>query len=292
MLIMTIIITLLLLWTVQYLYRVKRDLQLLKRDLAQIVASDTNMRLVTSTTDKDLVQFAAVVNDLLAQHRLVEREIKTANRKFKQGITNISHDLRTPLTSAKGYIGLIKTAPEDKRLAYLAIVEERLESLTYLMNQLFDYTQLVEGKRLLKLQKINLTDLIQNEMLSHYDVLTEQQFSVNLNISPDCWLITDEELFRRLIQNLLANVLKHGTDFIDVSLDEHGLVMKNKFDDGAELDMTQIFDRFYTNDESRQKGQTGLGLAIVKEIVTLIGGCIKAYVEKDVFVIEITFKNK
>ena len=143
MIIAVIILSLALIVCAALVVLLKRDIRLLNHTLRTIEKSDTNMRATTETFDKDISELCNTINDILDKQKQVIISSDKSNREFRQAITNISHDLRTPLTSAIGYIQMIKSGntPDDKKREYLDVIENRLKSLANLMNSLFEYTQ-------------------------------------------------------------------------------------------------------------------------------------------------------
>ena len=278
-------------WSILYIFRLKRDVRSIKASLQKIKSMDTNMRLTTSTFDKDVTNLACEMNDILHKQKELRLESERMNREFRQGITNISHDLRTPLTSASGYIGLIKSdkVSEAQKLAYLEIVENRLISLASLMSELFEYTQIVEGKMALELESVDVCSLVQEELVSFYDVLVQGNFDVKVDIPEKAvQLIVDRAKLQRVIQNLMGNVLKHGIDELLVKVDPNGgMTFTNKVADLEGLDVGQMFERFYTSDTARSDQTTGLGLAISKALIEQMGGRIVASLEADLLTVEV-----
>jgi len=283
---LTILLGLALLACLIYLVRVKRDISAMNEKLEIIQENETNLRLTSSTFDKDVARLAVLVNATLDKERQLIILSERANREFKQGITNISHDLRTPLTSSLGYIQMMKTgnlAPE-KEQKYIQIIESRLSDLSGLMNELFDYTQIMEGKIQPVLEKVNISNLLAETAFSYYEEFTQADFQVEMDISETPVVATlDPHLLQRVFQNLIKNVLSHGSQYFSVKLlaDERTVVFSNKIDKPNELDVERLFERFYTSDASRTSKRTGLGLAITKELIGQMNGEIWAELQGD-----------
>ena len=279
------------LWSIVYVLRLKRDVRSIKGSLQKIKEMDTNMRLTTSTFDKEVMGLAQEMNEILDRQKEVRMESERVNREFRQGVTNISHDLRTPLTSASGYIGLIRSdkISDEKKLEYLEVVEGRLISLANLMSELFEYTQIVEGKIKLDLELVDACDLVREEIASFYDALVEGDLDVTVDIPETAvHLIIDRARLQRVVQNLMANVVKHGNDFLIVKVSPNGiLTFANKVADLKGLDVDRMFERFYTSDVSRNSQKTGLGLAITKALVEQMGGKVVASLEDDLLTIDV-----
>jgi len=281
-------------WSFVYILRLKGDVRKIKASLQKIKGTDTNIRLTTSTFDRDITGLILEVNEILNQQQEILINSERVNRKFLQGITNISHDLRTPLTSASGYIELIKSKNLDdkKRFEYLEIVQNRLMVLAHLMNELFDYTQIVEGKTDLKLESVDVCSLIRDELASFYDILTQAGFEVVVDIPNQViMLITDPANLRRIVWNLMSNMAKHGVEFFRVKVNSDGVMtFTNKVANANELEVERLFERFYTSDTSRTSQKTGLGLAITKALVEKMGGEIHAWLDGNMLNIKVDMK--
>lgn len=282
-------------WSLVYILRLKGDVRKIKISLQKIKGTDTNIRLTTSTFDRDITGLILEVNEILNQQQEILINSERVNREFLQGITNISHDLRTPLTSASGYIELIKSKNLDdkKRFEYLEMVHGRLMALAHLMDELFDYTQIIENKTDLKLQAINVCSLISDELASFYDTLTQAGFEVVVDIPNQViMLITDPENLRRIVWNLMSNMAKHGVEFFRVKVNSDGVMtFTNKVANANELEVERLFERFYTSDTSRTSQKTGLGLAITKALVEKMGGEIHAWLDGNMLNIKVDMKT-
>jgi len=294
MLFIVIFLSAALLWSIGYILRLKKDVRGIKASLQKIKSMDTNMRLRTSTFDADVASLAHEMNEILDQQQEVLVENERVNREFRQGITNISHDLRTPLTSASGYIGLIKSdkITDEKKLEYLDVVAGRLMSLANLMSELFDYMQMVEGKVEFELEAVDLCRLVREEVASFYDALVQGNFEVAVDIpEQSLQLISAPAQLQRVIHNLMGNVLKHGTGYFAVKVNPPGeVIFTNKVADVTGLEVKRMFDRFYTADTSRHHQLTGLGLAITKALVEKLGGEIRARLDGDMLSIAVIIR--
>ncbi len=275
-----------------YIFRLKRDIASINKSLQTIKNAHTNMRLTTITFDKDVCDLSIAVNDVLDKQQQLVIESEKASNEFRQGITNISHDLRTPLTSAVGYIQMMKSnkVTESKKLEYLDIIENRLRSLTALMKELFDYTQVVEGKLDVNLEKVNIGNVLCEQLSSFYEDFSQKGFQVEVDIpNTPVFAVCDAHLLARVSQNLIKNVLAHGTERFELVVQEteRTIIFRNKVADLGGLEVDRLFERFYTTDASRSSKRTGLGLAITKEIVLSMDGEISACVEGDMLSIRI-----
>ncbi len=272
----------------------KKDISLINRELQLIYKTNTNKRLTTKTFDKEVCGLCNTVNNGLDKQKLIIMKNERSTREFRQAITNISHDLRTPLTSATGFMQMLKSdkTPEEKKAEYIDIVERRLKFLAELMNNLFEYTQIIEGNHITEEEDINICNELRNIISTYYENFTGKDFTVETSI-PDTPVIVycDLGAFQRIVQNLMNNVL---VDYfsLTVDIDTNEIIFRNKISDPGKLDVGSLFQRFYKADYSRTSGTTGLGLAIAKELVQSMGGDIRAHVEKKVLSIHVCLKFK
>jgi len=237
------------------------------------------------------------MNKILDKYMQIRISNIKSNREFQQVITNISHDLRTPLTSAIGYTQMIQSdkTDEQKKREYIRIIEYRLKVLSNLTNNLLEYARLIEEATPLKNEKINLNNLLLDTVSTFYDQFREKDYKVNLNISNEVlYFIGDVSLFERIFMNLIQNALLYGTEVFEVFLDADSgiLEFRNKITDPEEVEVENILERFYTADKSRSNKSVGLGLAIVKELVTKMKGHIVASMMGDFLCIRIELLNQ
>jgi signal transduction histidine kinase len=276
---------------VRAVWPIKRELRRLRRQLDGIIQTDTNAHLTVATSDKDVAALTASINAMLERNRRDLFEKGRAEAALKRAVTNISHDLRTPLTSALGYLQMLEqrdVAP-DERERYLATIHGRLDALSALMNSLFEFAQVMESSAELDIQNINVCNVLRDSLSEFYTELESKGFIVDANI-PDTPVLRlcDEDALRRVFQNLIKNVCVHGREYLRIRLDGGAIEIANKADGLDELDAGRIFDRFYTADASRTSKNTGLGLAIAGELTERMGGCISACVTDELLVMQVT----
>jgi len=255
--------------------RLKSDIRQVSNRLGDIIVSDTNAQLTTITTDKDMAALAKNANVMLAKSRKDFYAARRTEADLKRAITNISHDLRTPLTSAKGYLQMLEGGTADNPARYLKIVQGRLETLTALMDNLFALSKAMEGT--LTIRKVNIGNTLRDVLSDSYVELENKGFTVE-SLIPDTpiYALCDEDALKRVLQNLIKNAYVHGKDYLRVELKDTIIEITNKADGLKDLDISSIFDRFYTADAARTDKRTGLGLAIAKELTEKMDGSITA----------------
>jgi signal transduction histidine kinase len=278
-----------------YLIALKRDIRSMTAQLGYMQRTPTNATLTTSSFDRELSSLALAANELLERHKADALHYRQADATLRQELTNISHDLRTPLTSASGYLQLMESAEtsEAKRAEYAAIVQAKLAALSALLDQLFEFTQTIEGNKL-QLDRVNVSNSARDVLAAFYDDFVQSGFDVRIEIpEAPLFAVADADALRRVFSNLTQNALKHGTGSFEVDLegtedaerlDERGgvrVTFRNTVENVGLLDIAHIFDRFYTSDASRTQRSTGLGLAIAKSLVEDMGGTVEASIEGD-----------
>ncbi|MCL2189416.1 MAG: HAMP domain-containing histidine kinase [Defluviitaleaceae bacterium] len=285
----------------------KKDLRTTGKKLASIAVIDTNEQLTTRTFDRDISALTKTINEVLVRSRDEHIEVQRIESVLKRAITNISHDLRTPITSAKGFIQMLESvfAASDGESAaeglyyttntvttckrYLSVVHGRLDALAILMDNLFAFTQAVEGN--ISLTRVNAGNVLRDALSGAYGALQMRNFAVESNI-PDAphFVEADEDALKRVVLNLISNAYTHGCDVLRISLEAGVITVANRVHDGAKIDTLQIFDRFYTADASRTHKHTGLGLAIARELAEKMGGTISAEITGEDFTIRVALR--
>ena len=258
--------------------------------------SDTNMLLTSAVHIGKTEEVIAQVNKVIAVKRQRQEQLLRENRSYRDSITCISHDIRTPLTSAKGYIQMLSDSAvsEAKKEEYARIVERRLNDLADLLDQLFLYARMEAGEFSLDIVSFNASNVFAETVSLFYEDFVKKDCEPHVYIVPKpCRLRADRQAFVRIVENLIKNALVHGTGGYELAIYQEGnqAVMRvaNKTESIEQEDMERIFDRFYTTDRSRSRRTTGLGLAIVKELTERMGGAAWACLENGVFSVEIRF---
>ena len=265
------------------------------RQLRELKEKKTNSLVHSSngTADRLIMEINELLRSTRSEHIAYERK----NHALEQMMTNISHDLRTPLTSALGYIDIIQHSDisEEEKERELAIIEKRLLRLEELLDSFFELSKMISGGRKPKSDALNLVSVIEEAVVHYYDDYTAAERQIIL----DCpvhrlKICSDSSLLMRIFDNLINNALKHGTGDLSIKLiqgENVGIVFRNGVGT-PEPDMEHIFDEFYTTDISRTKGNTGLGLAIAKQFTEMLGGSISADREGDDFIMTVILPGK
>jgi len=266
----------------------KKSIKEIKEMITFSANTDTNSIITVSSSDKDIKKLANTLNIELKKIRKKEIEYKVGNQELKKIITNISHDLRTPLTAIKGYIDLIKNNNEsDKQYEYMEIIERKTNDVIVLTEQLFDFSKTMDLEINIKKEKNKINNILEEAIANYYVVFKEKNIKPKIEITEkNIYRNIDRNTILRVFENILSNVYKYSNGDFKVVLDENGkIIFSNK---ATSLDATtveKIFNRYYTVQNAKKS--TGVGLSIAKQLVELNGGTINAKYIKSYLIIEI-----
>jgi len=279
-----------------YVFLEKAEIKRLKKELDFIMSNDTNRILHTEFNSKELKEFVSAVNMYLSEIQKRKTEIEHKNNNLMVMMRNISHDLRTPLTSAAGYTDLILNSDltEDEKISEMKIVEARLKRLTELVDSFFEFSKILTTNKEIELETVNLIGILEECIGNFYEDYKKENREVDFITSNNKISIsTNRTMLSRIFENLISNALKYGSGNLTIEvISENADVIRISFTNriiDKDLDTGRIFDDFYTTDISRTKGSTGLGLAIAKEFTEQLNGNIEAHIEDDKLVIDTTF---
>lgn len=266
----------------------KNEIKNISRQLKEIKAKNTNELVHTMSGQKACGELIDEINSLLKRVRDNRIEYQQKNHALDQMITNISHDLRTPLTSAMGYIRIIQNSnlSEDEKHRELAIIENRLIRLEELLNSFFEFSQIISNEKAPEKTELNMIAVLEESIAHYYDDYSSKNREIIFKCKQHKLTVySNKNMLLRIFDNLIGNALKHGIGNLWITLDCSDAIriqFENELQD-SNMDVDHIFDEFYTTDISRTKGNTGLGLAIAKQFTQLLGGKISAEYDGKMF---------
>lgn len=277
-----------------YLFLLKKEIRRTANKLHNIEGEQSNTLLNKEFDDKDINQLTSEINILLKSINEREASVYSKNNSLQTMITNIAHDLRTPLTSALGYIDIILNSDlsKEEEESELRIIEERLKKLEELINSFFEFSKIISNNENIKLEKVNLIATIEKSMLNYYEDFEKDKRKIDfVNNENKIDLLSNKELLTRIFDNLIGNSYKHSNSDLKIELKADSKI-QIKFINSLlypELDTERMFDEFYTVDISRTKNNTGLGLAIAKEFTEQLNGKIYAIKRNEMLEIIVEF---
>lgn len=269
---------------------IKSEIANIEKSLSIILNSDTNNLITVSSNDKSLKKLATSLNKSLKTLRKLELEYKQGNQELKTSITNISHDLRTPLTAIRGYLDLIdKDNFTNKQLEYIKIIDNKVKDLTELTEQLFDFSKSIDIYNEMERKNICINNILEDSIVSFYGLFKEHNISPKIEICEEKIIrLLNENMVKRIFENIISNAIKYSEDDFKIKLKSNGTIEfsnKTKLLDVTSLE--KIFNRYYT--VKNAKKSNGIGLSIAKQLVELNNGNIKAKYENNYLIFEINF---
>lgn len=278
-----------------YLWIYQRQVKNICRQLAFLKEHDSNMMVSRDVDYGGIGALVDVLNEFLVIRRKERKHYLEKEKIIADTYINLSHDIRTPLTSLDGYFQLLAgdcNLEDQKR--YLAIIQERIQSLNDMLEELFMFTKLKNTSYDLELSSCCMNRILKDTIFSYYEEWMKHEITPEFQIAEELFYIEgNPQALRRVIRNIIKNGLDHGNKNIQVSLQkvENRVCMEisNQVINIEEIDISRVFDRFYKADKARSKNSTGLGLAIAKEFVLRMNGEIEAEVRGSQFCVRIFF---
>ena len=263
----------------------------LSRQMEEKIRSGSMKRIGVNFFSKTILRLHNQIENLFQEVEQNQLIMKREKRTLDMAISNIAHDIRTPLTIASGYTQQLIKNPEpnpetlNKIAHHLDLVSKRLETL-------LEYRHLMEGAVKPKLEELDLSTFITKKTLAYYDVFQSSHIVLDFNVEPGLKTTTDEDLLDRIIQNLLGNVLKHGKEKARLSLkkEENRLVLEiDNLVKKPIKNIDNLSNRFYSENMSDTEESSGLGLYITEELVHLLGSEMKLATDGEWFSVFIYF---
>ena len=259
--------------------------------LSEHLSSDTNQLITVSSSDKHVRHLASEIAKQLTELRRQRRQYISGDRELKEAVTNISHDLRTPLTAICGYLELLEAEEmTDNTRRYVEQIATRTESLKALTEELFRYS-VVSSVSALSYEKINVGRVLEDTLISFYGAFEQKNITPNISL-PEGAIIRslDKSALSRIFGNIISNAVKYSDGDFTVTMSDTGkITFSNTASELSSVDVGKLFDRFYTVDSARKS--TGLGLSIAKLLTERMGGCISADYKGNTLSITLSFKG-
>ena len=271
------------------IYLLKKSASELADNLSERIDADTNTLLTVSHRDKHILKLTGVINSELKKLRADQLRYKQGDAEIKTAVTNISHDLRTPLTAISGYLELLEReekTPEVNR--YLNIIGGRVENMKKLTEELFRYSVVMSTEEL-KPEKLDIKKALEDALLSFYGSFSAKGAEPCINMPDEAVMRSlNPDALNRIFSNIINNALKYSDGDFSVTLYKDGKITFSNKAKGLDPIITgKLFDKFFTVEASRNS--TGLGLSIAKHLTQAMGGSITGEYTDEKLVITLSF---
>ena len=255
----------------------KKSVREITTAFPRILEQESNTTIGISSHDRDLRQLTDCVNRQLCRLREERLLYRQGNTELKNAVTNLSHDLRTPLTAICGYLDLMQKSDDpEKNARYLAVIRERTELMKQLTEELFRYSVILSDERDPETEEVFVNQLLAESIGSFYPALTARGITPEISITEQRVVrrVNRAELLR-VFTNLLNNAVKYSSGDLRITLSGDGeMTFSNTAKELTAVQVAQLFDRFYTVEAARYS--TGLGLSIARTLAERMGGTITA----------------
>ena len=276
-----------------YLLVLRHSLREAAEELDEKLRTDTNTLISISSGDRAMQSLVTHINRQLQALRRERLRLHSGNAELTAAVTNISHDLRTPLTAICGYLDLLEQEPQTEAAArYLTVIRERTDAMRALTEELFRYSVLTATADELHTEPVCLNDVLEQSLAGFYGALSARGITPSVQLPEEKVLRPlDAAALRRVFDNILSNAAKYSDGDLAVVLAPDGKVtFSNRASALSRVEAARLFDRFYTVDSAR--GSTGLGLSIAKLLTEKLHGTISADYENEKLRICIAFPTE
>lgn len=267
----------------------RRELTNITCQLEESTHFDDSQLILVRTDDAQLIELLNQLNQFVESNRAQRGQFVQMEQSMKRMLSNISHDVKTPLTVIAGYVEMLQMQPEQseaERVRILTQVEEKVNEMIAFIQTFFDLAKLEAGDVEIELNEVNATEVCKQQLLRFYDMIESRGLEVEIDL-PDhaVYVLANVDALQRVFDNLISNVLRYGADGGVIGLrliESETTVSLELFDRGVgirESDQELIFERMFTLEESRNKNfqGSGLGLTITKRLIEQMQGSITVH---------------
>ena len=257
-------------------------LRAISNKLEKIIETDSGEQVTVFTENKELMELAAQINALLDKYSKTKADYRRSEITSKKMLSNISHDIKTPMTVILGYLEIMRLS-ETHSGEMLKKVEHKAQSVMELINQFFTLSKIESGDMDIDLSRVDICEICRESVLDFYELLSNKKFHVEVDIpETSVYIQGNQEALQRILFNLISNVIRYGADgkYLGIFLRNDGEnVYVDVTDKGKGIDKAfaeRIFDRLFTMEDSRNRNiqGNGLGLTIAKNLALRLGGTI------------------
>ncbi|AFJ64002.1 sensor histidine kinase [Bacillus velezensis] len=264
----------------------RTEIKYIRNKLRKVVNEETGERLLLNTEDKYIKSLLIQINRLLDHNQKIKGNYNSIELSMRKMLSNISHDLKTPLTVILGYIEMInndKSLTSEKVMSLLKTVNLKTVEVLALINRFFELVKLESGDKKLNSSRIDICEVSRKIILDYYEILISKEFEVVIDIPDDSVFVSgDEDAIERVLNNLITNAIQYGSDGKMVGLkiritdNDVFVEISDKGKGINEMHKDRVFERMYTLEDSRNTNYqgSGLGLTITKRLVEQMEGSI------------------
>lgn len=248
--------------------------------LEEIQDTDSDENVMVFTDNKVLMDLAAQINRLLENQRKVKVDFRRSEIASKKMLSNISHDIKTPMTVILGYLEIMRLNGSGENEMLLK-VEQKARRVMELINQFFTLAKLEAGDTDIEISKIDVCEICRENVLDFYELLTQKEFRVEVDIPEEAVFVRgNKDALQRILFNLISNVVRYGTDgkYMGIFLrSDKKYIYIDVVDKGKGIDKAfaqNVFERLFTMEDSRNREiqGNGLGLTIAQNLAHQLGG--------------------
>ena len=280
-------------------FLLSKNIKEVSKDFMEISQDiERNRRLTLNSPNKNLENLLMYINEYLEKTQ--KEKIKSINREreIRKEIENISHDLRTPLTSILGYLELMRDddTTQEEQVEYISIIERKSKALQNLIQTFYDVSRLEANDYKMNMEVIDIHKELMEHMLLYYNDFEKRNLNVNIDMIDECVNIEgDIKSIERIFNNLIQNAIKYSKSSLEVQLNKNkeyvNITFVNDIENLEEKDVDNLFNRFYMKDESRHNHSSGLGLTVTKLLIETMNGEIDAFIKDNYIYFNLKFKT-
>lgn len=299
---MTIVIAVMAAAAGMIVIRYQRQVDSICRQLQFIKSHQTNMKVTADGMRFGMGRLADELNDLLLETDEKRRNVESQETVIRETVANLSHDIRTPLTSLDGYVQLLEEdlSGEDQT-RYIGIIRKRIAALRGILDELFLYAKLQDNAYLPEMERVELNQIVYDTVFSFYEDCKSRGLEPQISVCEErVYTNGNEMMIGRMLQNMIKNSLEHGKSDVSICLETRGKQIvfscANRTEHAEQIDMDRVFERFYRADGARTVGaqahsSTGLGLSIARSLAEKMGAVMSASLDEDVFTVTVFFNR-
>ena len=275
-----------------YLIFIFKEMKHINEQMSYVISNDTNAEITTTSKHRIIKAYVDKSNQLIRKNKRIIQQQQQNELELHQILTSLSHDLKTPLTVATGYTQMLLNDQPAHEL--VKKINTSLYSVNYYLNCLMDYNLIQEKNITTTVERLDFSQFLMEQLFQYYEEFERKKVQVDIEIPANIIVYNDKIILKRIIENLISNMLKYSN--------EHASIIVGNFDDRVELicqndfvgeirNPSHLLLRFQTLDDSRQNKSMGIGLHIIQELTKLIKGTFSISIHSNIFEAKITLEK-